>query len=81
MRFLNGFKKIFKIFRHKHAYLITNAFYTLQNSEQIDIIKTCTICGKKEALSMDKETLLEVVNKFPNAFDSLLRDYLYTWNH
>jgi hypothetical protein len=64
--------------KHKY-YLITNVFCTLDDPNQFDVIKICMECGGKETLSMDKETLLEVVKKFPNAFDERLRGYLQTW--
>ena len=80
MRCYLGFKKLFGFFIKKHdSYLITNAFYTLNDPEQIDVVKTCMECGCKEILSMDKQTLLEVVDRFPNAFDKTLREYLLTW--
>jgi hypothetical protein len=69
---------IFKI-RDKHNFIISNAFYTLENTEEVDIIKTCQDCGVKEALLLDKATLLEAVTRFPNAFNAALRGYLQTW--
>ena len=62
-----------------HLFTITNAFYTLENSNIVDVIKTCQYCGTKEALVLDKETLLEALAKFPNAFNSTVREYLQTW--
>lgn len=62
-----------------HVFLITNAFYTLENSEKIDVIKSCQYCEYKEAFSLDKETLLETVKKFPKAFDDAIREYLQSW--
>jgi hypothetical protein len=72
--FLNVFKK-----KHKHSFLIVNAFYTLKDMEQIDLIKECQDCKEKECLSMNRGLLLEVLEKYPNAFSNLLRSYLLTW--
>jgi hypothetical protein len=80
MMFLNVFRKLLSIFRKSHnSYLITNVFCTLDNPDQFDVVKTCMECGCKEVLSMDKETLLEVAEKFPNAFQPLLRSYIKSW--
>jgi len=62
-----------------HLFIITNAFYTLEDPNDVDVIKTCQYCGDKEALVLDKETLLEALAKFPNAFKSIVREYLQTW--
>ena len=74
-------KLLFGIFKvqDKHNFIISNAFYTLENIEEVDIIKTCQDCGTKEAFLLDKETLLESVKRFPNAFKAALREYLQTW--
>jgi len=69
---------IFKI-RDKHNFLISNAFYTLEDSKQVDVIKTCQDCTYKEALNLDRDTLIELVQRFPNAFQRTLREYLQTW--
>jgi hypothetical protein len=75
------FKRFLGIFliRDKHNFIISNAFYTLEDQGNIDVVKTCQDCGAKEALLLDRETLLELVNRFPNAFKSALRGYLQTW--
>jgi len=80
MKCFRGFK-LFGILpiRGKHSFIISNAFYTLENSEQVDVIKSCIHCPSREAFSTDKETLLELVDRFPNAFDPLLKEYLQTW--
>jgi hypothetical protein len=78
--FLNVFKKLLGIFRQQHnSYLITNVFCTLDNPEQFDVVKTCMEDGCKQVLSMDRQTLLEVVEKFPNAFEPILRSYIKSW--
>jgi len=69
---------IFKI-RDKHNFAITNAFYTLEDPYIIDIIKTCQDCGARDAFSTDKNTFIELVVRFPNAFKTGLRSYLQTW--
>lgn len=80
--FRNVFKKLAGIFIKRHTnYLITNVFCTLDNPEQFDVIKTCMDCGCKEALSIDKETLIEVAEKFPNAFNPVLRSYIVSWKN
>jgi hypothetical protein len=63
----------------QHFFLITNCFYTLENRNKIDVVKTCQACGIKESLSMDWQTLVEVAHKFPNAFTPLVRDYVISW--
>lgn len=80
MKCFQGFK-LFGIFltKSRHSFIISNAFYTLENPELCDIIKTCQACGAKEAFSTDRNTLLELVELYPNAFNSLLREYLITW--
>jgi hypothetical protein len=75
MKCFQGFKKLF----HKHSFTITNAFYTLFNQDLVDIVKVCRDCGKRETFVLDRETLLEVVDLYPNAFDKTLREYLLTW--
>jgi hypothetical protein len=81
MKCLKGSKKLFGIFRvkNKHSFLISNAFYTLEDSTKIDVVKTCQECGVKEVFNVDRNTLMELVERFPNAFNSLLREYLKTW--
>ena len=76
------YKKLFGIFKvkDKHSYLITNAFYTLENFTKIDVVKTCQECGSKEVFSVNKDTLIELVAKFPNAFDQLIKEYIITWS-
>ena len=74
-KLLFGFFKI----KDKHRFIITNAFYTLEDKNIIDIIRTCEDCDFKDALSLDQETLLESIQRYPNAFRSILRDYLKTW--
>lgn len=69
---------LFKI-RDNHTFIISNAFYTLEDQNRVDVIKTCQYCGVKEALSLDRETLLESVVRFPNAFKAEIRGYLKTW--
>lgn len=68
--------KLWGIIPLKHTYLITNAFTTLDSSDVWDVIKSCQRCGKKEALSVTQELLLETVYKFPNAYLPILREYL-----
>jgi len=74
-------KKLFGIFKRykKHSFVITNAFYTLTDSNLVDLAKTCIYCGAKEAFGVDKQTLMELVDKFPNAFEPLLLEYLKSW--
>ena len=74
-------KKLFKFFsiRDKHLFLITNAFYTLENSDKLDVVKSCLACTEKEVISMDKQTLIEVAEKFPRAFNPLVREYILSW--
>jgi hypothetical protein len=72
--FLNVFKK-----KHKHTFIISNAFYTLRDQEQVDVVKTCIECGAKEAFAVDRKTLAELVEKFPRAFDDILLEYLKSW--
>lgn len=75
MKCLNVFKKLF----HKHSFIIVNGFYTLFNRDEIDLIKVCSDCGKRETFLLDKDMLLEVIDLYPNAFDKTLREYLQTW--
>jgi hypothetical protein len=81
MKCSRNFKEIFGVFKIKgnHVFLIENAFYTLKNQEKIDVVKTCQYCAIKEVIEMDKSTLLEVLDLYPNAFDAILREYLLTW--
>jgi hypothetical protein len=72
--FLNVFKK-----KHKHSFIITNAFFTLEDRNQVDVVKTCLDCSAKEVFSTDRQTIIELVKKFPNAFESTLRSYLESW--
>lgn len=74
-KLLFGFFKI----RDKHNFSITNAFYTLEDPNIIDIVKTCQNCGAKDIFVADKSTLIELIEKFPNAFKAALRGYLQTW--
>lgn len=74
-RLLFGILKI----RDKHNFVITNAFYTLEDQNLVDIIKTCQYCGEKESFLLDKKTLLEVLQRFPNAFKYEIKSYLQTW--
>ncbi len=74
-KLLFGFFKV----RDKHNFVITNAFYTLEDPSIIDIIKTCQDCGVRDAFYTDKSTLLESVIKFPNAFKAAVRGYLESW--
>ena len=62
-----------------HLFLITNAFYTLEDKNRVDVVRTCQFCDFKDALSLDQETLIELVERFPNAFSSVLREYLKSW--
>ena len=73
--------QIFNFFTLKgsHLFLISNIFYTLEDYNLCDVIKTCQYCGVKETLVLDKETLLEALVKFPNAFKTSVREYLQTW--
>ena len=74
-------KKLFKFFtvRDKHLFLVTNVFYTLTDFNLIDVVKTCSACGTKEVLSLDKQTLIETSTLFPAAFDSLVREFIQSW--
>jgi hypothetical protein len=74
MMFLNVFKK-----KHKHVFVISNVFYTLEDQNLVDIVKTCVGCAAKEAFGTDKQTLMELVKRFPRAFNSLLLEYLKSW--
>jgi len=62
-----------------HLFLITNAFYTLEDQNHLDVVRTCQFCSFKDVLSLDQETLLEVVRLYPSAFKDILREYLQTW--
>jgi hypothetical protein len=64
--------------KDKHLFSITNAFYTLDNPWKIDVVKKCQFCGVASAFDTDKETLKEIVNRFPNAFEKPIRDFLPT---
>jgi phage gp16-like protein len=72
--FLNVFKK-----KHKHSFIITNTFYTLEDQNQVDVVKSCMGCSAKEAFSVDRVTLMELVEKFPKAFNDILLEYLKSW--
>lgn len=69
---------LFKIFS-SHVFLITNAFCTLEDFNKIDVVRTCQACEFKDVLSLDRETLVELLIRFPNAFSENLRSYLSTW--
>jgi len=69
----------FALVREKHSFIISNAFYTLEDPNKVDITKTCQVCGGKEAFLLDRETLLESVVRFPNAFRTAIREYLQSW--
>ena len=69
---------IFKI-RDKHQFIISNAFYTIEDKNVIDVIRTCQDCGIKDVLTLDHEMVIELVERFPNAFSDVLRSYLQTW--
>jgi hypothetical protein len=77
----NRTKKVFKFFtvNDKHAFVITNVFYTLEDQNLVDVVETCQACGEKKTLEMDKSTLIEVANKFPKAFNKLIREYILSW--
>jgi len=62
-----------------HLFLITNAFSTLEDQHVIDLVRTCQYCGFKDVLSLDRETVMESLARFPNAFSENLRSYLGTW--
>jgi hypothetical protein len=66
---------LFKI-RDKHSYLISNAFYTLEDKNSVDVIRTCQDCRIKDVLTLDHEMVIELVERFPNAFSDALRSYL-----
>lgn len=74
-------KKLFGIFpiRERHVFVISNVFYTLEDPEQCDVVKTCQNCKAKEAFNVDRNTLMELVDKFPRAFNPLLKEYLDSW--
>jgi len=74
-KLLLGFIKI----RDKHQFVISNAFYTLEDPNRIDVIKTCQDCGIKDAYTLDKDMVIELVQRFPNAFQEAIRSYLQTW--
>jgi len=78
---LKNTKHLFGLFpiHGKHLFLITNVFCTLESADQYDVIRTCQICSFKEAMSMDKLTLIESAVLFPNVFNSILKDYIGTW--
>jgi ATP adenylyltransferase/5',5'''-P-1,P-4-tetraphosphate phosphorylase II len=75
------FKVVLKFFkvRDKHQFIITNAFYTLEYKDQLDVIKTCDACGAKEAFLTDSTTLSELVLQFPNAFNPILKEFIESW--
>jgi hypothetical protein len=74
--FLSVFKK-----KHKHSFIISNAFVTLEDQNQVDVIKSCINCSIKEVFSVDRVTLLELIDLYPHAFDPLLKEYLNTWKN
>ena len=76
-RLLFGFFKI----RDNHSYLISNAFYTLEDQNSVDVVRTCQYCNFKDVLSLDRKTLIELLERFPNAFSDILKDYLRTWTN
>jgi hypothetical protein len=81
MKCCQGYKKLFGIFpiRNKHIFIISNVFYTLEDQNQVDVVKRCIKCTAREAFGTDQQTLMELVDKFPRAFDQLLLEYLKTW--
>lgn len=81
MRCKNLFDKFFEFLklREKHTYLITNVFCTLYDINKFDVIEKCQECGCSKSLVVDKETLLEIVNLYPNAFDPTVRNYILSW--
>jgi hypothetical protein len=62
-----------------HLFLITNAFFTLEDQKKVDVIRTCQYCEFKDVLILDRETVIELVARFPNAFSENLRSYLHIW--
>lgn len=72
-------KQIFRWFGFKHSFIIVNAFTTLMDQNFVDVIKVCSICNKRETFLLDKDTLKETINKFPNAFDNNLRSFIELW--
>lgn len=69
----------FFIVRDRHQFIISNAFYTLEDPHSIDVIKSCQVCGVKDVYTLDKDMVIELVQRFPNAFLSAIRGYLQTW--
>lgn len=65
--------------KDKHSFVISNIFSTLESQDLFDVIKTCVECGEKQVMTMDKVTLLEVMNKFPKAFNPLVVEYITSW--
>lgn len=74
-KLLFGFFKI----RDKHQFIISNAFYILEDPNRVDVVKTCQDCGIKEVLLLNRDILVELIVKFPNAFTAVVRGYLQTW--
>ena len=79
MKCSNRYKWIFWFLRAKHNLIISNAFYTLEDKNVIDVVRTCQDCTFKDVLTLDLETLLEIARLYPNAFKDTLRSYLQSW--
>jgi len=74
-KFKLGFIRI----KDKHLFLISNAFYTLEAKNVIELIRTCQDCQFKEVLTLDQETVIECVKQYPSAFKPLLRAFIESW--
>lgn len=62
-----------------HLFLITNAFYALEDVNVVELIRTCQFCNFKDVLSLDRQTVFELLERYPNAFSDVLKEYLKTW--
>lgn len=62
-----------------HSFLITNAFYTLEDANVVELVRTCQYCDFKDVLSLDRQTVFELVERYPNAFSSVLRSFIKVW--
>ena len=81
MKCSKRYKKLFGFLKvkDKHNLIISNAFYTLEDRNVVELIRTCKDCSFKDVLTLDRETVFELLERYPNAFGDVLRDYLKSW--
>ena len=79
MKCTSRFKRLFWFLRAKHNLIISNALVTLEDNNAVEVIRSCQDCDFKDVLTLDRETLLELVERYPNAFRDVLREYLKSW--